>query len=230
MSTFTRKAMTLMVSILITIFVLPIALVGGVSFLAEESIPETTVEELIDPSEWFVIEMTQPIIVPSQTLETYLPTEPTMEDDLIEETTSAPTIIPTDSFEEIEWYSDYRVYATGIPVTEIYGEPVDREFLAKLLFAEAGGEGWLCQLYTCSAIINHCEASKMTLWECGHDDGHFAVAPYVDTVEPNELTYEVVDYVLRGGLIENICFFRTNYYHRFGQPVCKISVHCFSME
>ncbi len=181
-----------------------------------------TEEILIDPSEWFVTDEK-----PSQfTDETYPPR--------IEETTEPATEPtepePTYPEEDVQWYGELRVGATGEVTTEICGENIDRDFLAKMVFAESGGEDWWCQVYTCSAILNHCEVSNMTLWKCGHNANHFAVAPYVDNVTPSDMSYEVVDYVLSGGRIENICYFRTKRYHSFGEPVCRVGAHYFSIE
>ena len=177
-----------------------------------------TEDVLIDPSEWFVTDEK-----PSQfTDETYPPrTEETTEP------TEPEFIYPK---EDVQWYGELRVEATGEVTTEICGESIDRDFLAKMVFAESGGEDWWCQVYTCSAILNHCEVSNMTLWKCGHNANHFAVAPYVDNVTPSDMSYEVVDYVLGGGRIEDICYFRTKRYHSFGTPVCKVGAHYFSIE
>lgn len=181
-----------------------------------------TEDVLIDPSEWFVTDEK-----PSQfTDETYPPK--------VEETTE-PTTEPTEPEptypeDNVQWYGELRVEATGEVTTEICGENIDRDFLAKMVFAESGGEDWWCQVYTCSAILNHCEVSNMTLWKCGHNTNHFAVAPYVDNVTPSDMSYEVVDYVLGGGRIEDICYFRTKRYHSFGTPICRVGAHYFSIE
>ena len=192
------------------------------------TLPPETTEILVCPSEWFVTDRK-----PSQfTEEIYPPetvpiesTEPSTEPST--EATEPQLQLPP---EEVKWYGDYRVSAIGTPITFICGEEVDREFLAKMLYAEAGAESWWGKVYTCSAILNHCEVSDMTLWRCGHNANHFAVASYVDRVTPTEECYEVVDYVLNGGRIEEICFFRTKQYHGFGTPVCQVDGHYFSME
>lgn len=222
-----RKVM-LAVIILALILVSPIIFVSGVK--APDPAPtepmesietnETTApteEILIDSSEWFVTDEK-----PSQfTDETYPPRE-----EAEPETTPEPTYPP----ENVSWYGEGRVYASGEITTEICGEGIDRDFLAKMVFAEAGGEDWWCQVYTCSAILNHCEVSNMTLWKCGHNGNHFSVASYVDGITPTEMSYEVVDYVLNGGRIEGICYFRTKRYHSFGEPMCKVGAHYFSIE
>ena len=103
------------------------------------------------------------------------------------------------------------------------------DFLAKLLYCEAGIMGWEGQVYTCSAILNLRDYSGRSIWEMGHDLNTFAVAPWVDYAEPQDMQYEVIDYVLNGGRVPDICFFRTDYYHDFGTPVCQIENVFFSM-
>lgn len=229
---------TLAIILLVFIFVTGFSaiLVMGAPWNSATDSTETTnptEEILIDPSEWFVTDSK-----PSQfTDETYPPREteaattPTIETTPpIEETVPPTDPEPTYPELEISWYGDKRVYATGEITTEICGGEVDRDFLAKMVYAESGGEDWWCQVYTCSAILNHCEVSNMTLWKCGHDRDHFAVASYVDGVVPSEMNYDVVDYVLSGGRIEDICYFRTKRYHGFGEPMCKVGAHYFSID
>lgn len=151
------------------------------------------------------------------TIEVIVTTEPTIPE---------PTYPPNPAV----WYSDRRVCATNEETTHIMGEEINRKFLAQLVYAESGGEDWWCQVYTCSAILNHCEVSGMTLSRCGRDPNHFSVAPYAHTLTPSEMSCEVVEYVLSGGRIEEICYFRTKSYHKFGTPMCKVGAHYFSVE
>jgi hypothetical protein len=141
-----------------------------------------------------------------------------------------PTNVPTHS---VDWYGSYRVKTSYEPVTAISGEEVDddlREFLVKMTYAESGAMSWWGQVYTCSAIINHVERANVTLWDAGHNINRFAVAPWVDGVEPEPLTYQVVDYVLAGGRIEELTFFRSGgRYHDFGHPICRVDEHYFSI-
>lgn len=131
----------------------------------------------------------------------------------------------------VNWYSDYRVYLTGEPTTTVGGYDFDIDFLAKLLFCEAGGMNWEGQLYTCSAILNYCDVQGRSLWDVGHDSRCFEPAPYVDDVEPTQEQYKVIDFVLNGGRVEKICYFRSGgKYHDFGIPVCEVDGHYFSMR
>lgn len=221
----------IIVSLLFTVFVLPLFL--STSVKGETSLPTTdfvteptTIEVVTKP-----IVPAKPIIFEEMFVETIPPTEST---EPPEETIPEKEFVDSDEWFVtdivVNWYSDYRVYNTGEPTTEIMGEEIDRDFLAKLLHAEAGGMSWGGKVYTCSAILNHCEESKMTLWECGHNKNHFSVAPYVDGIVPSEECYKAVDYVLAGGRIAEICYFRTKHYHTFGTPICQVDGHYFSIE
>ena len=131
--------------------------------------------------------------------------------------------------EGVTWASDYRVYSTCEKTEFAGGQEFDVDFLAKLLYCEAGATSWECQVYTCSAILNLCDLQGKSLWTLGHNQNVFSVAPWVDSAKPTQVCYEVIDYVLNGGRVENICYFRTGAYHTFGTPVCKAGNHYFSM-
>lgn len=132
--------------------------------------------------------------------------------------------------EEVQWYSSYRVTSLNTKTTSICGEEIDRDFLAKLLYREGGAMNWWGQVYTCSAILNLCEVLNRTLSDCGRDVNCFAAAPYIDSATPTQMCYDVVDYVLGGGRIADIAYFRTGYYHNFGTPVCYVDGHYFSKQ
>ena len=146
-------------------------------------------------------------------------------------TTTKPALFKTRiDPNKINWYGSYRVKAMGTVTTQAGGYEFDREFLAKLLYCEARGSNWEGQVFTCSAILNYCDEHERSLWAVGHDADAFSVAPWVDGAKPKEMQYEVVDYVLSGGRIEDICYFRTKRYHSFGVPVCEVDGHYFSMR
>jgi hypothetical protein len=111
------------------------------------------------------------------------------------------------------------------------GYEFNREFLAKMLYREGGAMNWVGQVYTCSAILNFCDVNGRSLWDAGHDPNAFSVAYTVDSAVPTEMNYEVVDYVLSGGRIDEICYFRSGgRYHSFGVPVCEVDGHYFSVK
>ena len=104
----------------------------------------------------------------------------------------------------------------------------EEEILAKLLYCEARNQSWEGQVYTCSAILNFCDRNNISIWDAAHNQNYFEPAPFVDDAEPTSVQYEVIYYVLNGGRIPEICWFRTDYYHDFGTPVCKVGDHYFS--
>ena len=168
-----------------------------------------------------IIEYTEHTVIAPSTLPALPPsymfeTAPVLSDEVVEESC-------------VNWYSDYRVYSTGEITTTAGGKSFDIDFLAKLLYCEAGGMNWEGQVYTCSAILNFCDVEKRSLWEAGHDRNCFEPAPYVDNANPTKTQYEVIDWVINGGRIEKICYFRSGgKYHSFGTPVCEVDGHYFS--
>lgn len=104
----------------------------------------------------------------------------------------------------------------------------EEEILAKLLWCEARNQSWEGQVYTCSAILNYCERNNTSIWDAAHNINAFEPAPFVDDAKPTAMQYEVIYYVLNGGRIPDICWFRTGHYHNFGTPVAKVGDHYFS--
>ena len=102
------------------------------------------------------------------------------------------------------------------------------EILAKLLYCEARGMTWEGQVYTCSAILNLSDYSGRSIWNMAHDSNTFSPASFVDTVTPSQTQYDVINHVLSGNRVADICWFRTGHYHNFGTPVCEVDGHYFS--
>ena len=125
-----------------------------------------------------------------------------------------------------------HAYVTELKVVEEEeAEPVvfeETEILAKLLYREAGSMGYEGQRYVCSAILNLSDYTGRSIWDLAHDINTMAVAPIVDSAVPNETQYQVIEDVLNGARVEEICYFRTSYYHSFGTPVCNIENVYFS--
>lgn len=104
----------------------------------------------------------------------------------------------------------------------------EEEILAKLLYCEARNQSWEGQVYTCSAILNFCDRNNISIWDAAHNRNYFEPAPFVDDAKPTSMQYEVIYYVLNGGRIPDICWFRIGHYHNFGTPVAKVGDHYFS--
>lgn len=104
----------------------------------------------------------------------------------------------------------------------------EKEILAKLLYCESGGTSWDCQVYTCSAILNLSDYTGRSISNMASDKNLFSVAPWVWSSTPTQTQYKVIDYVLSGGRISGVKWFRTDHYHSFGTPVINIDNVYFS--
>ena len=145
-------------------------------------------------------------------------TETTVEE--TEETTEATPIINADHYS----CSLDDVYYTS-PVREYTSE--QKELLAKMLYCEAGGEGWDCQVATLSAIINHIEFFDGNFGVLDITN-HFEPASYYRYKTPTEMNWKVLDYVLSGHLIADIKYFQLYSYHNFGTPMFMVDGVYFS--
>jgi hypothetical protein len=116
------------------------------------------------------------------------------------------------------------IYYTS-PVREYTSK--QKKLLAKMLYCEARGESWDGQVAACSAIINHIEDNGGD-FSVLDKKNHFSPASYYRDETPNQMQYDVLDYVLSGHLIADIKYFRKHHYHNFGTPMFAVGVHYFS--
>lgn len=174
-----------------------------------KEVETTEATEATEPS-------TEPLTEPSIEIEPS--TEPLIE--------TEPEIVET--MPKVEFAPPTLNVENGSSAAEVLGS-VEYEILAKLLFAESGILSWEGQVMTCSAILNFCDYQGASIWECAHTTWMFAVAPFVDTVEPTQMNFDVIEYVVCGGGRDPIpIWFRTDYYHDFGTPYCEIEGVFFS--
>lgn len=179
--------------------------------------------------------VSKPIVVPS--IETT--TEETT-DERIEEDTSIVADPSDENITEPETTKpptpQYIIKAQhyAVPAEEIYFTWPVREYteeqktlLAKMLYCEARGCSWDGQVATCSAIINHIEYNKGD-FSVLDKSNHFSPASFYRYKTPNQMQYDVVNYVLNGHLIANVKYFRMSYYHNFGTPMFAIDGEYFS--
>lgn len=138
----------------------------------------------------------------------------------IEETTAPQYIVKAQHYA----VSAEEIYYTW-PIREYTEE--QKTLIAKMLYCEAGGEGWDCQVATCSAIINHIEhnGGNFGVLDKGN---HFSPASYYRYKTPTKMNWEVLDYVLSGHLIANVKYFQLYRYHSFGTPMFKVGGVYFS--
>lgn len=145
--------------------------------------------------------------------------------------TPEPEIVPEQSpIEEPKVEVEVETESTPVVNSGYYagGAAVDVDFLAKLIYAEGGAMSWNGQVYLCSAILNLCDLTGKSVWQAGHTYNMFSVAYMVDSVSPNQTQYDVINYVMNGGRVPGVAFFRTDYYHSFGTPLCAIDNVYFS--
>lgn len=135
----------------------------------------------------------------------------------------APVVSVTKKAEEFIVEKDYSQDNKN---TQKYNN--EREILAKLLYCESGSTGWDCQVYTCSAILNLSDYTGRSISNMASDKRLFSVAPWVWSSTPTQTQYDVIDYVLSGGRVSGVKYFRTDYYHNFGTPVINIDNVYFS--
>lgn len=180
--------------------------------------------------------VSKPTVVPS--IETT--TEETT-DDCIEEDTSVADDPSDDETTEVESTTQaptpqYIIKAQhyAVPAEEIYFTWPVREYteeektlLAKMLYCEAGGEGWDCQVATLSGIINHIEHNNGNFGVLDKGN-HFSPASYYRYKTPTKMNWEVLDYVLAGHLIADVKYFQLYGYHSFGTPMFKVGGVYFS--
>lgn len=181
-----------------------------------------------------------PVVVPT--------TEPITEEDkvteensteIIEETSSAVEGESEDTTAETTTESpapQYIIKAShyAVPAEEIYFIWPVRQYtdeqktlLAKMLYCEAGGEGWDCQVATLSGIINHIEYNSGNFGVLDKGN-HFSPASYYRYKTPTNMNWEVLDYVLNGHLIADVKYFQLYGYHSFGTPMFCVGGIYFS--
>ncbi|MGN1131274.1 MAG: Ig-like domain-containing protein [Ruminococcus sp.] len=108
----------------------------------------------------------------------------------------------------------------------------EKDLLMRSLYREAGSTGFWCQVYVCSATLNlwKSEYSYLSLGEMLTNYNIYETAYTLSSVTSQEKSYvkEATDYVLNGGRVPNVKYFRTDYYHSFGTPVTSIENVYFS--
>lgn len=108
---------------------------------------------------------------------------------------------------------------------------MDIEYLVRCVEAEAGGETELGKRLVCDVVLNRFEnGAYESLIEVINEPHQFAVVSdgRIHTVEPTEATYKIVEEELQKRTNEEVMYFRTEHYHKFGEPLFKEKGHYFS--
>lgn len=184
------------------------------------------------------------VIVRFGTVETVAPYPDT---DKKEELRTAPEIDCVESTEDLEMTPLERLQVKVIePAREVqqYLELTDEEkrLFATLLYHEARGESYECQLAVGSTVLNRMEAFDMTLREVIFQKYNgfyqFSPAPLLERKdengdyvwEPYDEQWQAVDELCKNGptLPYYVLYFRADYYFDWAEPYCSIGDTYFS--
>ena len=106
----------------------------------------------------------------------------------------------------------------------------DRDIIAMVVMAEAGGEKFVGKVAVAAVVINRSRERGMTIEEVCTEEDQF-VYPYYGTVSLS--CYEAVDYAMEHMSLfpKNMLYFRNTMYHeKYGIPYTQIGGHYFSTE
>ena len=106
------------------------------------------------------------------------------------------------------------------------------ELLCRVCMSECGGkygEPLQGKIAVVETILNRVDMGWGTIEEVVTEPYQYSMA---DNGEPDETVYEAVDIALIGsGMFpDNMVYFRTDYYHSFGEPFMQLGAHYFSLE
>lgn len=100
------------------------------------------------------------------------------------------------------------------------------ELIAKVVMAEAGTEPFVGQVAVAATILNRAEQWDMTISQVINQPNQYASPAYIVTEE----CYKAVEFARenRDLFPEDMMYFRTKHYHKFGEPYCIVGSHYFS--
>lgn len=126
----------------------------------------------------------------------------TEEDSLSEEIIESEE--PSEFSEEVNQFEPYFNFTDD-----------ERWLFTQVVFLEAGGESYDCQLMVASVIVNRMITENKSLYDVIYAPGQFSVTSAIGLYEPSETSYQVVDKIEKEGPSLPVCvtYFRANYYH-----------------
>ena len=106
------------------------------------------------------------------------------------------------------------------------------ELLARVCMSECGGiygEPLQGKIAVVETILNRVDMGWGTIEEVVTEPYQYSMA---DNGEPDESVYSAVNIALigKGMFPDNMIYFRTKYFHSFGEPFMQIGDHYFSLE
>lgn len=130
-----------------------------------------------------------------------------------------------DQTSELEESNESCIETTEQEIKET--EPVERDFLkmtpdeirdfAALVYLEAGGESYECQLGVASVVVNRMMTNGLSFYSVVYAPNQFTPAPYISYTTGSQSCYDAVYEVLKNGptLPWNCTYFRADYYHNW---------------
>ena len=108
----------------------------------------------------------------------------------------------------------------------------DVELIAKVTWLESGGECEKTQRLVIDSILNRYDSKYFpdTIRKVVYQKNQYSVVSYskFNSVTPRERIYELIEEELRNRTNDEVLYFRTNHYHRFGTPLFSIDNVYFS--
>jgi len=121
----------------------------------------------------------------------------------------------------------------------------ERFQFAALIYHEARGSSFECQAACASVVLNRLTCGQKgyagatnygSLEGVIYAKNQFSPAHLIPNTKPNQMQYDVVDYVCQNGptIPEYVCYFRADHYHNWNtnkyKPYCKIDTTYFSYK
>lgn len=102
------------------------------------------------------------------------------------------------------------------------------ELLARVCMSEAGTESLEGKIAVLETVLNRVDRGEGSIYEVVYAPRQYSTR---DNGKPNAECYEAVDAVLEFSdrYPDNMLFFRTKHYHKFGTPYKKIGNHYFTL-
>lgn len=132
-----------------------------------------------------------------------------------------PVIDMLDYAEEVE--------AGTKKVIEVATDYDDIEIIATVVAAEAGNQPMVGKVAVAATILNRAETWHKSVYSVVTQKNQYAY-PYSGKV--SDECYEAVNIAIKNRKLfpKNMLYFRTKYYHTFGEPYIQIGDHYFSLE
>ena len=133
---------------------------------------------------------------------------------------------PAENFMQVAYV--VPVFEETVTLEELSQPEDDTALIARVVQAEAGNQPFVGKVAVAMTILNRMDMYEQTAEEVIYADGQYA-SPASIWDEESERAVEFAK-ENRELFDSNMIYFRTKYYHSFGEPYCIIGSHYFSCE